>query len=135
MENSHKQIFNGKKELIYIGNTYKNKPCGAGTSFYPDGTIYQEGIFGIKGILMGREYYPDGKLRFAGVYGLNHGYGPNYPEYGVFKDREGKEVFSGFFEMTFSQIGFPRVRSPADYGSILQEEAPVIHYLMWDDLK
>ena len=33
-------------------------PRGWGITYYPDGTKYQEGLFGKKGLLWGKEYYP-----------------------------------------------------------------------------
>ena len=48
--------------LIYEGFTVNHKAYGAGTSFYPDGKPRQEGIWGIKGLLVGREYYPNGQM-------------------------------------------------------------------------
>ena len=60
-----------------------------GISYYPNGNIYQEGIFGIKGLLIGKEYYPNGQVRFAGSYKLHQSYGPNPPLYGSVHDPEG----------------------------------------------
>jgi hypothetical protein len=54
---------------VYEGYTLNDKPCGEGTSYYPNGKIFQEGIFDIKGLIKGAEYYPNGNIRnTAGKY-------------------------------------------------------------------
>ncbi len=52
-----KQLFYENGSLMYFGFTVSGLPYDSGTVFFPDGTIYQEGLFGVKGLLSGREYY------------------------------------------------------------------------------
>ena len=126
-----KRLYDESGVLIYEGFTFHDKPCGSGTSYYPNGKIYQEGKFGIKGFLRGREYYPNGKLRFEGVYGLNHGYGPNYPRKGFFQTRDGSYNYEGEFTIRFGGVGYPSVEHPKEFGPIVQRvKIPV---LMWNE--
>ncbi len=129
------RLYDKNGVLVYEGFTFHGKACGAGASYFPDGKIYQEGIFGVKGFLSGREYYPDGKLRFEGVYELCKGYGPNYPRYGFFQTRDGSSTYKGEFRIRFGGVGFPIVEKPKAFGSILQKNSPDVPLLMWADEK
>ena len=111
--------------ILYRGILHNGKPSGAGTAYFPDGGIYQTGVFGIKGLLVGREYYPNGVLRFEGVYRLNNSYGPNYPQTGRFFSREGELLLEGEADT---------VRSGVEYDRAEQKEKPDIAWLMWRDV-
>ena len=117
-KNEWKRLYNKKGILVYEGFTKNNKPCGAGTSYYSNGSIFQEGIFGVKGFLCGREYYQSGKLRFEGVCELNRNYGPNYPRYGFFQTEDGSVIYEGEFKLSFDGVGYPTVKKPGEYGAI-----------------
>lgn len=120
---------------LYEGFLYNGKPSGAGTVYYPDGGIYQTGVFGIKGLLAGREYYPDGVLRFEGVYRLNDAYGPNYPQAGRFFSRDGELLLEGKAHAVRRGLGWPMVLEPEEFGPALQKDIPEIHCLMWQDVQ
>ena len=128
------ELFDEEGNLLYRGQTLKGKPCGQGTVYYPNGTIYQEGIFGVKGFLGGKEHYPNGNLRFSGVYKLHRGYGPNHPAAGCFFDEEGKLLFEGQFIIRYGGVGYPIVEIPEGYGSIVRKGSPAYPWLMWEDL-
>nr|MBQ6243002.1 hypothetical protein [Lachnospiraceae bacterium] len=85
--------------LLYEGFTYKDKPYGTGVAYFSNGAKYQEGQFGIKGLLSGKEYYPNGSLRFEGEFRLNRAYGPNPPLSGSFYDSEGKLLYQREFKL------------------------------------
>ena len=128
-----KSLYDENGILIYEGFTFHGKPCGTGTSYYPDGKICQEGEFGIKGFLKGREYYSNGRLRFEGTYCINHNYGPNYPRKGFFQSRDGSRKYEGDFKIRFGGVGYPTVEVPKGFGPL---EQPVkIPVLMWSDAK
>jgi hypothetical protein len=99
-------LLNDDGGLLYEGFLYKGKPCLLGKLFYPDGGIYQEGIFFYKGLIFGKEYYPDGKLRFEGVYEMNYACGPNYPISGRWLSNSGDEEYQGTLKITKSSIGY-----------------------------
>ena len=120
---------------VYEGFTIHNKPHGAGTVYYPDGKIYQEGIFGIKGLLLGREYYPNGELRFEGVYRINKAYGPNFPIYGKSYDEYGVLQYDGKFKIHRSGLGYPLVEEPESFGKVPQDYRPHFDFVMWQDLE
>lgn len=134
-KNEWKRLYNKKGILVYEGFTKNNKPCGAGTSYYSNGTIFQEGIFGVKGFLCGREYYQSGKLRFEGVCELNRNYGPNYPRYGFFQTEDGSLTYEGEFKLSFGGVGYPTVKKPGEYGAIRSRSDVDIPVLMWEDEK
>ncbi len=120
---------------LYEGFTLIDKPYGAGTAFFPDGSIYQEGVFGIKGLLCGREYYPNGNLRFEGAYVLCKGYGPNYPKYGKCYNEAGELYFNGELRLKFGGVGYPMVQNPPEFGPIPQVNQPHISFFMWEDAR
>ncbi len=132
--NEWKRLYDEKGILVYEGFTKNNKPCGAGASYFTNGTVYQEGIFGVKGFLCGREYYPDGTLRFEGIYTLNTGYGPNYPRYGFFQTRDGSYTFEGEFRVSHSGTGYPAIKEPENY-VLFQANRPDIPLLLREDEK
>ena len=132
--NEWKCLYDEKGVLVYEGFTKNNKPCGEGTSYFSNGNIYQEGLFGVKGFHRGREYYPDGTLRFEGVYSLNTGYGPNYPRYGFFQTRDSSYTFEGKFRVSRSGLGYPKVTEPENY-VIFQPNRPDVPLLMWADVR
>lgn len=136
MKAEWKRIVSADGILLYEGYTFNNKPYGEGTSYYSNGNKYQEGRFGIKGLLSGKEYYPNGNLRFEGEFELNRAYGPNAPISGAFYDTEGKLVFQGKFQLQHSGLGYPTVVTPEEYGAIPQKDEPKnLDYLMWDDVR
>ena len=127
-----KQLFSEEGILVYEGSTLRDKPCGEGTSYYPDGKIYQQGIFDIKGLINGSEYYPNGNLRFRGEFRINRGYGPNYPVSGTCYDKDGNPIHGGF-HIERSGMGYPVIRWPEGCERIPQEDRPEVPVLMWAD--
>ena len=51
------RLFDEKRNLVYEGNIKYRKAYGYGTSYFPNGTKYQEGIFNVKGLVSGKEFY------------------------------------------------------------------------------
>ena len=74
-----KRLYDESGNLLYEGSTLNGRPWGAGDAYYPDGSIYRKGIFGIKGLLTGKEYYSSEKLGLNAFFTLNRGYGPHIP--------------------------------------------------------
>lgn len=132
-KNEWKRLYDKKGVLVYEGFTKNDKPCGAGVSYYSNGAKFQEGIFGVKGLLSGREYYQSGKLRFEGVFKLNRAYGPNYPQYGFFQTEDGSSTYKGEFILSFGGVGYPTVIEPKEYGTIKSCSDVDIPVLMWED--
>ena len=124
------QLYSDQGDLLYEGMTVNNKPCGPGVVYFSNGEIYQEGIFGVKGLTIGREYYPDGKLRFEGIYRINRGYGPNYPEHGRFFNQDGQCLVEGKIPYRISGLGYPLEPYDISLGKVVQENAPKYHWLM-----
>ena len=132
------KIYSDDGVLLYDGSTLGGKPYGPGTAYWPDGTVYQEGIFDVKGLVCGREYYPTGILRFEGAYRICHGYGPNYPRYGSCFDENGKRYFDSYFDGPLKYsfdagIGYPHVEEPKQFDSVIQENIPRIPSFSWED--
>lgn len=94
-----KQLYSNEGILVYEGHTLFDKPYGKGKVYYPDGKVYQEGEFNIKGLVKGKEYYPSGVLRFEGEYMIHRAYGPNYPIKGKCYNEDGVEYFDGCIEI------------------------------------
>ena len=90
-------------------------------------------MFDVKGLVYGREYYPNGKIRFEGAYKINHGYGPNYPEYGRCYNEDGNMYYEGKLSVKRSGLGWPSVKMPKEFGSIPQSH-PDLRYIDWSDL-
>ena len=130
-EKEWKKLYDENGILLYEGFTVHDMPCGAGEAYYPDGTIYREGIFGIKGLLTGKEYYPNGQLRLNAVFALNKNYGPNYPKYGIFLSEDGLFTHEGVFTYGSCGTGYPIVDSPKELHSVIQSGSPSIPVLMW----
>ncbi len=128
-----KQLYDESGNLLYEGFTLHGKPCGAGEAYYPDGSIYREGIFGVKGLLTGKEYYPDGKLRLNAVFTLNRNYGPNYPNYGIFLSEDESFKYEGKFTYRLNGTGYPVVDTPREFYNVILSVSPDIPALMWAD--
>lgn len=133
MDRIWKKIYNDDGTLIYEGFTLNNKAYGAGVSYYENGNPLHEGVFGIKGLLIGREYYPNGNICFEGVLRLNRGYGPNWPEYGTWYSEDGEELFHGKFGIRRGGVGFPTVTEPMNYG--MAHFKSRLDVFMWEDAK
>jgi len=121
--------------LLYEGYTVDHKAFGAGRSFYRDGTVHLEGIFGLKGLLCGREYYSNGMIRFEGLFRLNQAYGPNYPEYGIWYDTNGRMLFRGKMKIIRSSLGWPGIHEPEGFGSVPDTVLRNGHMIMWEDAR
>ena len=119
--------------LLYEGFTRRGKPFGAGTAYFSNGRKYQEGVFGIKGLLVGKEYYPNGNLRFEGSYHLNRAYGPNYPLVGTAYAMDGTQIYQGLFTFHISGLGYPLESHQLEYGNVVQKGRPEIKWFMWND--
>ncbi len=119
--------------IKYRGSSKNNKPYGAGTVYYESGLVYQEGVFGIKGLLYGREYYPNGHIRFEGVWEINTGYGPNYPIYGTYYDINNNILHNGSLVWSRSGLGWPSSTDPISYNPVVQKNAPNIRYYHFED--
>ncbi len=120
--------------LVYEGFTVDHKAFGAGRYFAPNGNLYMEGVFGIKGFLSGKVFYPNGSVRFDGCFRLNHAYGPNFPEYGSWYGEDGKLKYHGKFYVYRSSLGWPRVYAPEGFGSVPSARLKG-HLFMWDDAR
>ena len=129
-----KTILSDEGIRLYEGFTLNDKPYGSGTSYFKNGGIYQEGVFGIKGLLCGKEYYPNGQLRFEGAYELCRGYGPNYPVCGKCYNEEGNLYFKGELTVRLSGLGYPMIVAPTEYGSVRQKNIPPVTVLLWQDV-
>ncbi len=123
-----RQLFDEKGNLKYEGMTIEGMPDGAGTFYYPNGTVYKEGVFGKKGLLCGTEYYPNGNKRFSGLYKYNGGYGPNYPIYGTCFHDDGSLWYEGEMKIRRSGLGWPTVEYPVDYGSVELKGSPSLEF-------
>lgn len=113
--------------LAYEGLTLRGKPYGLGVAYYPNGNVYRDGVFDIKGIIEGREYYPSGQLKFAGIWAKNSGYGPNYPKIGRYYSQDGDLIFCGKFEVKKGGVGYPMMRYPKY--RFEEKDSPKIEYI------
>jgi len=104
--------------LVYEGYTLNHKACGLGRAYNTDGSLIMEGCFGIKGLLSGKIFYSNGVIMYDGLFRLNQAYGPNYPEYGSWYDRNGKLLYRGMFSVARSSLGWPRVTEPEGFDTI-----------------
>ena len=129
------KLFNEEGCLLYEGFTLNHKAFGAGRAFFKDGTVCLEGVFGIKGLLCGRAYYPNGIIRFEGLFRLNRAYGPNFPEYGVWYDMNGKRLYSGKFRASRSSLGWPTIKEPEGFGFVPDSLYLGKKKFMWDDAR
>ena len=121
--------------LVYEGYTVDHRAFGAGRSFFRDGSVCMEGVFGIKGLLSGRAYYPDGLIRFEGYFRINNGYGPNFPEYGTWYGRDGKMLYRGKFVVSRSTLGWPSVYKPEGFGPVPRCVLKYENLFMWEHAK
>ena len=94
-----------------------------------------EGWFGIKGLLSGKVFHSNGVIMFEGVFRLNQAYGPNFPEYGTWYDRNGKMLYRGKFDVCRSSLGWPRVCKPEKFGSVPSCERLKGRIFMWEDAR
>lgn len=122
------QLLDANGNVKYEGMTIEGEPNGSGTLYYPNGKIYQEGVFGKKGLLCGTEYYSNGNKRFSGVYEYNAGYGPNYPKRGIYCSKDGNYQYEGEIVVRRSGLGWPTVTFPKDYGPVVQHNAPDLSF-------
>ena len=129
------RLMNKDGTLLYEGDTLFDKPYGKGKTYFSNGKLYQEGEFGIKGLISGKEYYPSGNIRFEGTYAINQGYGPNYPIAGKCYDDAGQLYYEGKIQCKFGGVGYPTVSTPEKYGPIAQSNRPDISYFIWEDEK
>jgi len=128
------KIYDGG-HLYYEGETIDHKAFGIGRVYFKDGSLALEGIFGIKGLLCGRTYYSNGVVQFDGLFRLNQAYGPNFPEYGAWYDRDGKLKYRGKFQVSRSSLGFPHVYKPEGFGSVPYTTLRNGHTFIWEDAR
>lgn len=128
-----KQIRDENGVLLYEGSTLFGKPYGKGKTFWPNGNVYQDGEFNVKGLVKGKEYFPDGKIRFEGTYKINKAYGPNYPLEGKCYNENGELYHEGEIERRGTGVGYPIITKPAEYGPVAQVDKPDIDFFMWED--
>ena len=128
-----KKLYSKTGSLIYEGFTIADKAYGAGAEYYENGMPLHQGIFGIKGLLIGKEYYTNGQVRFEGTYKLNKAYGQNYPECGTWYSEDGKELYQGRFCITQGGVGYPTVVYPEHYGTAAYPSRLEEHLFMWAD--
>ena len=114
------KILDDDGHLIYEGHMVDDMAFGSGTSYYPDGHICQEGLFGSKGLICGRDYYNNGQVRFEGTFQYNSGYGPNWPIFGAWYDRDGDLMYYGQFQVSSmgGSVHMPKVLVPEGFGSV-----------------
>jgi len=129
------KLYDNDGVLVYEGYTLDHKAYGAGRAFFRDGTVSNEGIFGIKGFMSGRTFYSNGIIQFDGLFRLNQAYGPNYPEYGIWYDRNGKMLYRGKFSVSRSSLGWPRVYEPEGFGTIPNNARLKGKVFMWEDAR
>ena len=130
-----KKLYDDEGLLVYEGFTLANKPFGAGRTYFRDGSVSMEGIFGLKGLISGKVFYPNGMIRFDGLFHLNQAYGPNYPEYGVWYDLDGKVLYRGKFSVSRSSLGWPRVYAPEGFGKVPDNAQLKGEIFMWEDAR
>ena len=128
-----KQLKDENGLLLYEGETLFDKPYGIGKTYFANGKVFQEGKFGIKGLISGKEYYPSGNIRFEGTYEINKGYGPNYPIEGKCYDDAGQLYYEGKIQCKFGGVGYPTISIPEEFGPVVQSNRPDIKYFMWED--
>ena len=109
-----------------------HRAFGAGRVFFRNGSVFMEGVFGIKGLLSGRVYYSSGMIRFEGQFRINNGYGPNFPEYGTWYGEDGKMLYRGEFGVSRSSLGWPTVYKPEGFGVIPSGVLKYEHLFMWE---
>ncbi len=114
------RLFDEDDNLLYEGHLMRERAFGSGTSYYPDGRICQEGIFGAKGLVCGRVYYPNGQVRFEGTFQYNDKYGPNWPIFGAWYSQDGELKYYGLFKVILrgGNGQSPYVAEPEGFGRI-----------------
>ena len=121
------EIFTEDDVLVYKGYVDgDNRPYGLGASYYPDGKIFQEGLFDFKGLVEGKDYYPSGQLHFEGLWYITTGYGPNVPKCGNLYDESGNLIFTGKFEIRTGGVGYPMIKYPKCFSRIRDDVRPKI---------
>ena len=135
IKKEYKKLYDENGALAYEGETFKDRPYGEGRTYYPDGTLLQEGEFGIKGFLGGKEYFSNGQLRLEGEMVCHRGYGPNYPDKGTLYDEDGKMIFSGKFRVRPSGVGWPIIIEPEGCNENRIGSTSRVPWIMWDDLR
>lgn len=111
-ENITYNILYDGDNLAYDGLTLRSSPYGLGVAYYPNGNVFRDGVFDVKGIIEGKEYYISGQLKFAGIWMKHFGYGSNYPVMGNYYSEEGELIFSGKFEVKKGGVGYPMMTYP-----------------------
>ena len=129
------KLYDDEGRLQYKGQLLLGKPFGAGKSYWPDGTIYQEGTFGIKGLLRGKEHYPNGQVRLDAFFRTNHSFGPNIPEGGRYYARDGRLVFEGHFPVRCGGVGYPYMTGLEGFGDVSQPDRPKVPVFMWEEAR
>ncbi len=108
-----------------------HRPEGPGVTYYKDGAIWEEGIFGEFGLRDGKEYYRSGQLRFEGTYGIID-YVHLFPAYGRYFLEDGTLAFSGEFRIEKDHQGYWRIVKPENFGPVSlgkrPAKAPEIQY-------
>lgn len=125
-----KKLFDEEGRLLYEGYTVNDHPYGLGRLYFDNGNVYQEGIFDIKGIRLGKEHYYSGQVKFEGSWNLTIGYGPNAPRTGNVYNENGEMTFSGKLEIKRGGVGWPMIKHPVGYRNI-EERRPKIDYISY----
>ncbi len=129
------KLYDDEGILVYEGYTLDHKAFGLGRAYYRDGSLSMEGFFGIKGFQSGKVFYSNGVIQFDGLFRLNQAYGPNYPEYGIWYDEDGKLLYRGKFGVSRSSLGWPRVYKPEGFGTIPCNARLKGKVFMWEDAR
>ena len=128
----YKKLFDDEGRLLYEGYVLNDHPYGLGRLYFDNGNIYQEGIFDIKGIRLGKEHYYSGQVKFEGSWTINKGYGPNAPKEGNVYSEDGDLIFTGKFEIKSGGVGWPMIKHPAGYSNI-EKNCPKIEYIHYSE--
>ncbi len=121
--------------LVYEGYTLDHKAFGLGRAYNRNGSVSMECFLGITGFQSGKVFYSNGVIQFDGLFRLNQAYGPNYPEYGIWYDRNGKMIYRGKFSVTRSSLGWPRVYKPEGFGTIPYNARLKGKIFLWEDAR
>ena len=128
-----KKLFDDEGRLLYEGYTLNDHPYGLGKLYFDNGNIYQDGVFDIKGIKLGKEHYYSGQVKFEGSWSITMGYGPNAPRQGNVYDENGEMTFTGKFEIKKGGVGWPMIKHPTGYRNN-EKNKPDIDYINYSDL-
>lgn len=129
----HKRLLDDEGRILYEGYVINDHPYGLGRLYFDNGNVYQEGVFDIKGIRLGKEHYCSGQVKFEGSWGINKGYGPNAPRKGSVYNEGGERTFAGKFEIIKSGVGLPMIKYPTGY-RLIEENRPKIDYIKGDEM-